>query len=218
MKILLAEDEVKFGTSVKKQLEQDGYTVDWVQDGLAAKHAVLDFQYDVVIMDINLPKQDGISVIKELRGSGCHTPILILTANSRISDCVEGLDSGADDYLMKPFHYEEINSRLHALVRRERRVFDTVLTHRKLALDTKKRRLTFRGKPCDVTKLEYKLLEILLSDPTKTFSRQQLLDTIYGFDEFIESNVLNVHIHSLRKKFGHDYIKTVRGLGFKMGS
>lgn len=217
MKILLTEDEIKFGSSIKQQLEQDGYIVDWVQDGNSSKSSILNFEYDIVIMDINLPKKDGISVIRELRDLGCHTPILILTANSRITDCVKGLDSGADDYLIKPFNYEEIKSRLNAIVRRERRTFHPALKHRELILDTKKHVLTINGKRVKLTRREYALLALLMSDPNKAFSSHRLLEAIYDFDNFAQSNVINAHIYNLRKKLGEDYIETIRGFGFKMG-
>lgn len=217
VKILLTEDEVSLGKSIKARLQLDGYVVDWIQDGVSSENAALNFEYDAIIMDINLPRKNGIAVIKALRQKKCHTPILVLTANNSTQDCINGLSHGADDYLTKPFEYDEIRERLKALIRRERRTFLPQLQYRDLVLDSRSHQL-YQGKDTIIiTQNEYRVLEMLMADPTRVISVERLMENIYGWDDSIGSNTIQVYIHHLRKKIGNDYIKTIRNVGYRMG-
>ncbi len=216
MKVLLTEDDPMLGESIKQQLTLDGFNVDWVQDGVSSEHAALCFKYSVIIMDINLPRKNGLEVIISLRKKQCYTPILILTANDEMEDCIEGLANGADDYLAKPFEYALMRERLRALVRRDRNNFAKQFKHRDLVMDCDSRTLTYKAIPYHLARREYDLLETLLSSPNKVFRKQELLDSLYNWDDEISSNVLEAHIYNLRKYFGKDYIRTVRGIGYQI--
>lgn len=216
MKVLLAEDDEIIGELVRNRLELEKFTVDWLQDGLTSEHAALNFNYDVIVIDLSLPRKNGVDIIQHLREKKCHSPILILTTNNTTKDRIEGLQAGADDYLSKPFNYDEMIARLRALVRREKRAFSEILSYEEITLNLKTHEVTFQGNTIDLGRREYALLEILMSNKPRIVTRKRLIDAMYGFDEETESNVLEVHISSLRKKFSKSYIRTVRGIGYKM--
>lgn len=216
MKILITEDQVDTGQLLKNKLEADKHTVDWLTDGASAELAAMNAPYDVIIMDINLPRKNGIDVIKSLRKQQIYTPILILTANNKDQDCVNGLASGADDYLAKPFEYAVLYHRLNALVRRETRNYSQVLIHRDLELDPQKHTVKFKGNICHLPLHEYKLLKVLMETPDRPISRERLHETLYDWDDEVVSNVMEVNIHNIRRLFGKDYIRTIRGIGYQI--
>lgn len=219
MKILLTEDNLKFGKGMKRNLERDGNIVDWVQDGVASENAALNFDYEVIIMDINLPRENGIDVIKHLRNKKCYTPILILSVNAETQDRVNGLASGADDYLPKPCEYEELKERLNALIRRENRLFSNLLEYKDLIINPRTHEVTFQGERLNLTPLQYALILTLMRNISKTIVRNSLLNKMYPIDNSlkIKSNTLEVHICSLRKLLGKGYIQSIRGVGYRIG-
>jgi two-component system, OmpR family, response regulator QseB len=217
MRILLVEDDELLGEGTRKALIQDGYTVDWVKDGALASEALTykkNEKFDLIVLDLGLPKQDGLTVLKKLRDRGDITPVLILTAHESIEDRVKGLDSGADDYLMKPFDLTELSARLRALQRRIADRADPLLCHMEVSLDPASHQATCKGKPVNLSRREYALLHVLLENVGRVLSREYLTQTLYGWGEEVDSNALEVHIHNLRKQLGHEFICTVRGVGY----
>ena len=220
MRILLVEDDLMIGDSLARGLRDDGYTVDWVGDGVAASIALEDREaaYAVALLDWGLPRQDGLQVLKVIRGRGIRTPVLMLTARDSIDDRILGLDSGADDYLVKPFELGELKARIRSLLRRGEHLTDTVLVHGSLTLDPAQHRVTRAGEIVPVGAREFTLLRIFLDRPHAIMSRRQLEDQLYGWDAAIESNAVEYLIHALRKKFGAELIENVRGVGWRLGS
>ncbi len=217
VRILLVEDEALLGDGIHAGLALAEYAVDWVRDGEAARLALLDHQYDVCVLDLGLPKRDGLSVLRELRGRGSRLPVLILTARDASSDKVAGLDAGADDYLTKPFDLEELLARLRALVRRAAGEARPVLEHAGVVLDPAARQVTFQGRPMTLSAREYALLEDLLRHKNHIRTRAQIEESLYAWGEETGSNTVEVFVHNLRKKFGADFIQTVRGIGYRLG-
>ncbi len=217
MKILLAEDDPNIADNLIQNLKTQDYAVDWVENGILAEESIKGGHYDILILDLGLPGRDGIDVIDNLRKQKSQIPILILTAKSSTEDCVEALTLGADDYLTKPFKFEEVNARLLALVRRSQGRTSKAIKYRDVEIDPSKHQLSFRGKVLDVPRREFSLLATLMANPDHVMTREQLLGKLYTWDDDIASNVLEVHIHNLRKMLGKDYIKTVRGVGYKLG-
>lgn len=214
MRILLVEDDAMIGESVRVGLRRDSFTVDWVRDGRAAELALANGVYDLMLLDLGLPKKDGLEVLKSLRRQGNRTPVLILTARDSVSDRITGLDSGADDYLVKPFDLDELAARIRALLRRQAGRADTVIQCGEFALNTATRETTLGGKPLTLSARELAVLEALLERPGAVLSREQLEEKLYGWNEEVESNAIEVYIHGLRKKLGADFIKTIRGVGY----
>jgi two-component system response regulator QseB len=214
MRLLLVEDDPMIGTSVQKGLAQDGFSVDWVRDGRAAETALRAETYDVLLLDLGLPGKGGDEVLKTIRRAGNTIPVLILTARDAVTDRIAGLDSGADDYLTKPFDLDELAARIRAVHRRRAGRADPVIRVGDLTLDPASRRVTLRGKDLALSARELALLEALLDRPGAILSRAQLEQRIYGWGEEIESNAVEVYIHALRRKLGADFIKTVRGVGY----
>jgi two-component system response regulator QseB len=214
MRLLLVEDDPMIGTSVQKGLGQDGFSVDWVRDGRAAETALHANAYDVLLLDLGLPGKGGDEVLKTIRRAGNTIPVLILTARDAVTDRIAGLDSGADDYLTKPFDLDELAARIRAVHRRRAGRADPVIRAGDLTLDPASRRVTLRGKDLALSARELALLEALLDRPGAILSRAQLEQRIYGWGEEIESNAVEVYIHALRRKLGADFIKTVRGVGY----
>ena len=214
MRLLLVEDDRMIGAAVLKGLRQDGYTVDWVQDGGAAEIAAGNAVYDLVLLDLGLPKKQGLEVLRSMRQRGNAIPVLILTARDAVSDRVKGLDAGADDYLVKPFDLEELGARIRALLRRQAGRVDPVIRSGELTLDPVTHEVCCKGKPIALSAREFALLAALLDRPGAVLSRGQLEEKLYGWDQEIESNTVEVYIHSLRKKLGADVIKNVRGVGY----
>jgi two-component system response regulator QseB len=214
MRLLLIEDDVALGEGIHQALSREGYTVDWVKDGTSALHALLSEGFDLAILDLGLPKLDGLTVLKRLRESGSALPVLILTARDATEDRIAGLDAGADDYLIKPFDLSELKARLRALLRRSAGRARVVIEHAGISLDPTSQQVTYQNEPVSLTPKEYQLLYELLSPPGRVMTRERLIQLLYGWNEEAESNTLEVHIHHLRKKFSTELIRTVRGVGY----
>ncbi|MES9988496.1 MAG: response regulator [Candidatus Thiodiazotropha endolucinida] len=214
MRILLAEDDRYLGEGLALGLKQLGHTVDWVMDGMAAEQALSTENLDVLILDLGLPRQDGLHVLQKLRKQGKDLPVLVLTARDAVEQRIEGLDSGADDYVVKPFDLLEVNARLRAITRRREGRSASVITYGDLVLDPAARSLTKAGEEIMLGANEFAVLESLLTHQGRILSRQVLEETLYGWDEGVESNAVEVYVHHLRKKLGKDLIRTVRGVGY----
>lgn len=214
MRILLVEDDPQLGDGLMVGLRQAGFAVDWVRDGVAADHALHSEDFDLVVLDLGLPRLAGMEVLKRLRGRGQAVPVLILTARDATGDKVAGLDAGADDYLVKPIDLDELAARIRALTRRAVGRAAPVLHHGAIVLDPAARSVTLAGTPVDLSAREYAVLLVLLENAGRVLPRSQIEQSIYGWREEPDSNALEVHIHHLRKKFGSDLIRTLRGVGY----
>ncbi len=217
MRALLVEDDELLGDGVRTDLTLGGWTVEWLRDGCAAEAALAGDHFDVVILDLGLPRKSGLAVLRELRQRGAAVPVLILSARDRVADRVAGLDAGADDYLIKPFDLDELSARLRALVRRAQGNAEPVLRFEGLLLDPAGHWVSAEGQTIELAPREFALLEILLGASGRVVSRRRLMDSLYGWDGEVESNALEVHIHNLRKKIPSVPIKTVRGVGYQLG-
>lgn len=202
------------GASVQQGLRQDGFSVDWVRDGAAAGAALGGEPYDVLLLDLGLPKKSGLDVLRDLRRRHNPIPVLVLTARDAVADRVTGLDAGADDYLVKPFDLNELAARIRALLRRRAGRVDPLISFGKLTLNPATRETTFDGKPLTLSAREFAVLRILLDRPGAILSRAQIEERLYGWGEEVESNAVEVHIHALRRKLGSGFIRTVRGAGY----
>ena len=216
MRLVLVEDDGMIGEAVRAGLRQDGFTVDWVRDAESADTAVKAESYAVVMLDLGLPRKGGLDWLRDLRRRGNRTPVLVLTARDAVPDRVAGLDSGADDYLVKPFDLDELAARVRALIRRHAGRAEPLLKHADLTLDLAARVAVFKGEPVSLSAREFAVLAALLERPGAILSRAQLEHRLYGWGEEIESNAVEVHIHHLRKKLGADFIRNVRGLGYTL--
>lgn len=214
MRILIAEDDPQLGDGLTVGLRQDGYAVDWVKDGLAADHALKSETFDLLVLDLGLPRLTGMEVLTRLRGRGQTLPVLILTARDATGDKIAGLDSGADDYLVKPIDLDELAARVRALARRTAGRAAPFLQHGDLMLDPAARLVTRAGVPIELSVREFALLQILLENSGRVLTRAQLEGSLYGWRDEPDSNALEVHVHHLRKKLGADLIKTLRGVGY----
>jgi two-component system, OmpR family, response regulator QseB len=217
VRLLLVEDDLMIGRSLQQGLKQDGYAVDWVCDGPAARRALQDESYAMLLLDLGLPRLSGRELLAELRRQKNAIPVLIITARDSIAERVEGLDAGADDYLVKPFSFEELSARIRALMRRQSGSAQPVLRHGALSLQPATHEVWLDEQPVHLSGREYALLEALLRRPGMPLSRAQLESSIYGWGEEIGSNAIEVHIHSLRRKLGADWIENVRGVGYRIG-
>jgi two-component system OmpR family response regulator/two-component system response regulator QseB len=214
MRILLVEDDALLGDALEAGLKQAGHAVDWVRDGVAADTALAAEDYAAVVLDLGLPRKDGIEVLRGLRAKKRSLPVLILTARDTVDDRIKGLDAGADDYLVKPFDLGELNARLRALLRRAGGQPAPVLTAAGLSLDPATRRVLAQGQEVDLSAKEYALLHALMQHPGRALSRAQLEQHLYAWGEEIGSNAVEVYIHHLRRKLGADAIRTLRGIGY----
>lgn len=214
MRLLLIEDDELLGDAVKAGLTQFGYIVDWLKDGEAARAAVRTESFELIILDLGLPKLSGLGFLQSIRADGNPTPVIILTARESVEDRVKGLDSGADDYIVKPFDLNELSARVRALVRRSQGRADTVLQYRNITLDPAAHSVAVDGVAVNVPRREFALLQKLLENSGQVLSREQLMQSIYGWDEDVDSNALEVHIHNLRKKLNANFIRTIRGIGY----
>ena len=214
MRLLLVEDDEHLGRAMLTGLAQQGYAVDWLQDGIAAEHAVRSNDYEAVLLDLGLPRQDGLTVLRNLRRAGFAAPILIITARDEIPDRVNGLDSGADDFIVKPFDLNELGARLRAAHRRAGGRPQPVVTHGNLVLDPAARKVTLGGRPVALTAREFGLLLHLLEHVGHVRTRSQLQESAYNWEDEIESNAIEVHVHNLRRKLAKDLIRTVHGQGY----
>lgn len=214
MRLLLAEDDRLLGDGIRAGLVAEGYAVDWVTDGLEAEIALKVENYDLLVLDIGLPKKTGLEVLKIIRALGNDIPTLILTARDTVQDRVLGLDCGADDYLIKPFDLDEMLARLRALARRKSGRGSPVITHGNIILDPASHQVRQADRLIDVSPREYTLLLALIENRGKVQSRSRLEESLYAWNEEVESNAIEVHIHHLRKKLGNELIRTIRGVGY----
>ncbi len=214
MRILLVEDDNMLGQAVQRGLQQEGWTVDWLKDGESALAALQSTPFDALLLDIGLPGQDGLSVLRSLRKQKYGLPILLLTARDAISDRIAGLDAGADDYLIKPFDLDELSARLRALLRRQQGRADATVEIGELSLNPASKAVSLNKTPIRLSAREFALLWALAAQPGMPLSRAQLEERLYGWGEEIESNAIEVHIHALRRKLGTHWIQNLRGVGY----
>lgn len=214
MRILIAEDDRLLGEGILAGLKQNGFTAEWVQDGLAAWSALQAEAFSALVLDLGLPKLAGLEVLRRLRAGKSSLPVLILTARDSAQDIVTGLDSGADDYLVKPFDLAELSARLRALVRRAAGGAAPVLECGSLRVDPAARSVEFEGRRVELSTREFALLHELLLNAGKVLTRVQLEAKIYAWGDEVESNALEVHVHHLRRKLAPGLIRTMRGVGY----
>ncbi|MGQ7956696.1 response regulator [Pseudomonas sp. SP16.1] len=214
MRILLVEDDQALGAGIRTALKPEGYTVDWLQDGASALHALAHESFELVILDLGLPRLDGLALLEQLRAAGNPVPVLVLTARDATGDRIAGLDAGADDYLVKPFDVAELKARLRALLRRSFNRPQPTLDYRGIRLDPVSQAVEYLGQSVNLPRKEFLLLHELLAQPGRVLTRDKLQQALYGWDEEVESNALEVHVHHLRKKFFPELIRTVRGVGY----
>lgn len=216
MRLLLAEDDPMLGASIEQGLRRAGFVVDWVRDGRAAELALADTGHDLLLLDLGLPRLDGLTLLKRLRQGEDAIPVLIITARDAIEDRVAGLNLGADDYLTKPFDLNELIARVHALLRRRRGSPQALLRLGALELDPIAREVRLEGRPLHLSAREYGLLYALMEKPGAVLSIAQLENRLYGWGEEVQSNAVEVHLHHLRRKLGPGWIRNVRGVGYKL--
>lgn len=216
MRILLVEDDASLGEGLRTALRRAAYTVDWLRDGASALAAIRDGGIDLVVLDLGLPQMDGIEVIRQARRLGADVPILVLSARERASDRALGLDVGADDYLGKPFDARELLARVRALLRRTGGRADPILRIGALTLDPAGLAVTWRGRMLDLPRREFALLRLLMEQRGRPITRESAQQRLYGWDEDVASNALDVHIHALRKKLDPALIRTLRGIGYAL--
>ena len=214
MRILLVEDDEALGEGIRVALKPEGYTVDWARDGASALHALTHEDFGLAVLDLGLPRMDGLEVLQRLRAGANGIPVLVLTARDSTADRIAGLDAGADDYLVKPFDVDELKARIRALLRRIFSRAQPVLEYREVSLDPVAQQVSYRGQPVALQRKEFLLLHELLAQPGRVLTRDRLQQVLYGWDEEAESNALEVHIHHLRKKLFPELIRTVRGVGY----
>jgi len=216
MKLLLAEDDPMIGESVVHGLKQACFAVDWVRDGRSARVALETGDYGLLLLDLGLPKLDGITLLKELRRDKDSIPVLVVTARDSVADRISGLNLGADDYLTKPFDLDELIARIHALQRRQTGRTQPEIRLGGLCVNPQSREASLEGKPLALSQREFSLLAALMETPGSVLSREQLEDRLYGWDEEVSSNAIEVHLHNLRRKLGMDWVRNVRGVGYKL--
>ncbi|MBF0621303.1 MAG: response regulator [Magnetococcales bacterium] len=214
MRILLVEDDVLQGDSIRIALRQEGYTVEWLKDGFHAQNALETDEFDLMLLDLGLPGQSGLSVLEWVRRQGDKTPVLVLTARDSIDDRVGGLDAGADDYMVKPFDLDELSARIRALIRRSQGRAHPLLQVGSVILDPASRQITCEGQPLELSPRAYMLLHLLMERAGQVLTRSRLEEKLYGWDGGVVSNTLEVYIHQLRKVLGKEFIRTVRGVGY----
>jgi DNA-binding response OmpR family regulator len=218
MRILLVEDDPMIGESVADGLKAEGYAVDWVRDGKEAEVAISATPYSLVVLDLGLPRRDGIEVLKGIRERRIDVPVLVMTARDTVRDRIKGLDAGADDYLVKPFDLDELTARARALLRRAAGRAEPTIERGPLRIDPAAREVTWNGEPVALSAREYALLAALAERQGAVLSRSQLEEKLYGWNEAVGSNAVEVHIHNVRKKLGEGVIRNVRGLGYTLST
>ncbi len=216
MRLLLVEDDPMIGAGVQSGLRQEGHTVDWVRDGKAAELALASGVHEMLLLDLGLPHKSGLELLSGLRRQGLDLPVLVITARDSVADRVKGLDAGADDYLVKPFDLDELSARIRALMRRRAGRASPRIEHGPLTLDPATHQVTLNGDPLALSAREFALLHALLEQPGVPLSRAQLEERLYGWGEEIECNVVEVHVHTLRRKLGAGFIRNVRGVGYRV--
>lgn len=216
MRLLLVEDDRMIAEPVLDAMRRAGYAIDWAEDGRAAELSLENGVYDLVLLDLGLPKKDGIAVLRAYRDAAGAAPVIILTARDALDERVRGLDTGADDYLVKPFELDELAARVRALLRRRTGQKQPVYTHGELALDPAAHEVTKEGVPIPLVPREFALLRALIEAPRRVHTKAELEEKLYGWGEEIGSNAVEVYVHSLRRKLGAEQIVTVRGVGYRM--
>jgi two-component system OmpR family response regulator len=214
MRLLLVEDDPMIGEAVQDLLRAEHYAVDWARDGDAADTALRTQPYDLVLLDLGLPKRDGLAVLRDLRTRKDRTPVLVATARDAVAQRIEGLDAGADDYVLKPYDLDELLARIRALLRRAAGRAEPVYEHRGVSINPATREVTVRGTPVVLSGREWAVLEPLIARPGMVLSRQQLEDKLYGWGDEVSSNAVEVYVHGLRKKLGPELVLNVRGVGY----
>jgi len=214
MRILLAEDDPLLGDGLRAGLRQQGFQVDWVRDGEAAERELRAAPYAAAVLDLGLPRLDGLDVLARVRAAGCSVPVLVLTARDAVPDRIRGLDRGADDYIIKPIDLLELGARLRALVRRASGQAQERLCWQDIELDPAARRVSRAGAEVVLSAREFDLLALLLRQSGRVLSREQLEEQLYGWGQEVESNTIEVHVHHLRRKLGAGLIQTLRGVGY----
>ncbi|MEO8654624.1 MAG: response regulator transcription factor [Ramlibacter sp.] len=214
MRLLLVEDDMMIGEAVLDALRDEHYAVDWVRDGVMADTALRSESYDLVLLDLGLPRRDGLDVLRTLRARHQTMPVLVATARDAIGDRIAGLDAGADDYVVKPYDTDELLARIRALIRRSAGRAEPVFSHKGVSLNPATREASVNGAPVSLSAREWAVLEPLLARPGVVFSRAQIEEKLYGWKDDISSNAVEVYVHGLRKKLGSELIQTVRGLGY----
>ncbi|MBI2960206.1 MAG: response regulator [Betaproteobacteria bacterium] len=216
MRVLVVEDDPMIGRAVVAGLRHGGYAVDWVRDGGEAALAIANGVYELALLDLGLPRRDGLEILKNVRRGGGKLPILIITARDSVADRIAGLDAGADDYLVKPFNLEELLARVRAVLRRHEGRGCPEMTYGALTVDPVGHRVFFQGAEVDLSAREFAVLEALMKEPGAVVSRERLEDAVYGWGEEVESNSIEVHLHHLRRKLKPQLIRNVRGVGYRI--
>lgn len=218
MRILLIEDDQLIGNGLKVGLTKSGFSVDWFSDGKTGLEAVKSAPYDAVVLDLTLPKIDGLDILQQWRSDNQDVPVLILTARDTLDERITGLQRGADDYLCKPFALAEVVARLHALIRRRYGQTNPVIEHSQVKFDPAQHRVTLKNQEITLTTREYKLLELFMLNKERVLSRSFIEEKLYNWDDEVSSNALEVHIYNLRQKLGKQFIRTVHGVGYALGN
>lgn len=221
-KVLIIEDDFMIAESTQTLLKYHGYDVEWVNNGIDGLRCLQQSQFDIVLLDLGLPMMDGMQVLKQIRQNYVHLPVLIISARDQLQNRVDGLNQGADDYLIKPYEFDELLARIYALLRRtggqNSKLENTnIIKYGDLILDIEQHLVKFKGEYIDLSNREWAILLPLVSHPNKIFSKSNLEDKLYDFDTEINSNTIEVYIHHLRNKLGKDFIRTIRGLGYRLG-
>jgi two-component system OmpR family response regulator/two-component system response regulator QseB len=216
MRLLVIEDDVMIGERLQKSLSKSGHAVDWLRDGASADTALRAQAFDMVLLDLGLPKRSGIDVLQRLRSRGNRVPVIILTARDAIQSRIEGLDSGADDYLVKPFALDELEARIRAVERRHQGQASTLLTFGQLTCNPVAKEVRFDEKPVMLSGREYEVLYLLMRRPGAIVARREIEESLYNWRDKVESNTIEVHVHRLRQKLDARIIRTVRGLGYQL--
>jgi len=215
MRLLYVEDDAHLGRATSEGLKEH-FALDWFTNADDAEEALRQVAYDLVVLDVNLPGRSGLDLLRGMRAEGKAIPVLLLTARDTIPERVEGLDAGADDYLIKPYDFEELLARIRALIRRRGNPFRDVLRYKDLVVDCQGHSVMRAGKPVAVTQREFDVLSILIEEQGRCLSKEHIAEKLYGWNDEVESNTIEVHVSALRRKLGKDYIRTVRGLGYLM--
>ncbi|MFM0157066.1 response regulator [Paraburkholderia sediminicola] len=216
MRLLLVEDDPMIGESIVDALKGLGHAVDWAEDGRAGELALGNDVYDLVLLDLGLPEQSGLTVLARYRSSGGSAPVIIVTAHDAVTDRISGLDAGADDYITKPFDLDELAARVRALLRRRAGKPRPKFFHGDIELDEVSHEVSVNSVVVPLVAREFSLLRVLIDAPTKVFSKAELEEKLYGWNDEVESNTIEVHVHNLRKKLGPEKIVTVRGIGYRL--
>ncbi|MBI1451156.1 MULTISPECIES: response regulator transcription factor [Acinetobacter] len=220
-KILIIEDDFMIAESTQTLLKYQGFEVEWVNNGIDGLKLLQQSEFDAVLLDLGLPLMDGMQVLKQIRQIQPTLPVLIISARDQLQQRVDGLNQGADDYLIKPYEFDELIARIHALLRRSGKEQQAnqqhILTYGELVLDVEQHLAKYKGQYIDLSNREWAILIPLVTHPNKIFSKTNLEDKLYDFDSEISSNTIEVYVHHLRNKLGKDFIRTIRGLGYRLG-